>query len=454
MPSFLENLRLKNIFNLPPGEMVGNDLPSQGGIMGGIPPPRDMFSRFKSPFEGIFGSGMNEDMAPTNNSSMRGGGLNDIASRMQQMYTPETEATNRFNQLIEEYPERNKPGMLRKIASVIAGTVGGPEMFDMSMYGNYNRKVADWKNKITPAQQAANLERQGNVNERTLAYQTISAQLREEAQQAKEENDERRANIAQQRANVYEFRARNPNVKFDFSGPTVKATNPATGEVKDTGISTGAMTELDKLEFQRETTMKAIGERGDEARKTEGERQTGRESLAETRGWKIYNVPDGKGGQKAVKINEVTGEVKELNTPIGKVSTASGGTGGEELPTQTRIRQFNAARELASSRPEFKDFIRIGSPGANDFTVTPPGTGFFGPTGPTKEQYDEIVNAIYGGALGRQLNTDTNTNAPPARARGAAQVMKRTVRNKNTGVTKTQISTDGGKTWKDEVVGK
>src|SRR5687767_4989810 len=118
MPSWLENLRLRNLFGQP--EMIGNDLPSQGGITGTLPPPPDMFGEnSKNPFEGIFSQppvtapAQEPVIAPT------GGGMSDIASRMSQIYSPETMATDRYNTLVDEMPQRNNPGMLRKIASVM-----------------------------------------------------------------------------------------------------------------------------------------------------------------------------------------------------------------------------------------------------------------------------------------------------------------------------------------------
>jgi hypothetical protein len=407
MPNFLENLRLKNLFGLPEGGMVGEN------------PYKYRTPPFVPEGKGLFGGGM-EMQAPMGGDidiqtppGPVGGGMNDIASRMSKMYTPESEATDRFNQLIEGMPQRNKPGMLRKIASIAAGTLGGPEAFDRSMYGNYNNKMKDWKEQLDPAYKSATLERQSNVNERTLAMQTISAELREQAQQHKEANDTKRAEIAQQRADVYEYKAKNPNLQFNFTGPTVKVSDPQTGKVADTGIPTGNISDADKLALQQGQALERISATGEERRTTqaEGHEQDMDEIIAR--------------GEQARRTR----------------ATPSGGTGKDELPTQTRVRQFNAARELANTRPELKKFIKLGSPGSNDFTVTPPGQGFFGPTGPTKEQYEEIQGAIYSGAMSKQTG------------RGAQTIYK-TQRNTRTGATRRVMSTDGGKTWKPAPAGK
>jgi len=273
--------------------------------------------------------------------------------------------------------------------------------------------MRDWKEQLDPAYKSATLERQSNVNERTLAMQTISAELREQAQQHKEANDTKRAEIAQQRADVYEYKAKNPNLQFNFTGPTVKVSDPQTGKVADTGIPTGNLSDADKLALQQGQALERISATGEERRTTqaEGHEQDMDEIIAR--------------GEQARRTR----------------ATPSGGTGKDELPTQTRVRQFNAARELANTRPELKKFIKLGSPGSNDFTITPPGQGFFGPTGPTKEQYEEIQGAVYSGAMSKQTG------------RGVQTIYK-TQRNTRTGATRRVMSTDGGKTWKPAPAGK
>lgn len=420
--NFLESLRLKNLFG--PDNMVGmgNDLPQQGGIMGniGAGASADPFAPKSSPFEGIFGN-ENPATRAVGPTALGGGpqapssnGLDDIATRMNSMYTPETKASDRYNNMIDTMPVRNKPGMLRKIASVAAGIGGGPEMFDMAMYGNYNNEMKDWKEKAGPAREAATLERQSNVNERTLAYQTIASQLREDAIKAKETNDERRISIAQQRADVYSFKAQNPDMKFDFTGPTIKVINPRNGEIKDSGWSTGNMSDADKMALGHSDRLSEIAARGDEARLTQDE---GHEDT----------------------LDEIAARGDEARTTRATPSGATGAKG--ELPTQTRVRQFNAARELANTRPDLKPFIKVGNPGSSDFTITPPSVSkIWGRQGPTMEQYAEIQKMVYGAGGGKSA-----TNQGPG-----IVTKKRTVKSKVTGETKTQTSRDGGVTWKDD----
>ena len=65
-----------------------------------------------------------------------------------------------------------------------------------------------------------------------------------------------------------------------------------------------------------------------------------------------------------------------------------------ELPTQTRVRQSNAVNQLVNTRPDLAKLIKSNPDGS--FEVEPPSVGFFGPKGPTKQQFDEINKIIFG----------------------------------------------------------
>jgi hypothetical protein len=441
MPDFLEYLRQQNIFGVP--SIYGNDLPEQGGITGNmfpsindemqrlnpLPPPATSLPQpINAPtggmpmdtgtpptfdVSGMFGGSQNPFDVNLGSSNIQGGiptpqgpqGDIDVAARMKELYQPTSDAEQRFNQLVSEYPEAQKPGWLRVIGATLAD-MARPGTGMGVIEGNRARQLADWKNKVGPTQQEANLERYENTNKRTLAYQQISMELRDKAQEAREKNDTRNAEIRQQRADIYGFKAAHPNMKFVMTkGGNVTALDPATGEAHDTGIPTGSLTELDKMNLQQEMRLGQIGATGAEARRTEETRQAGRETIAETRGWAIANIedPNNPGKTMAVKINAITGEVApvklgEKNVGLVTKPSAAGGAGGKgELPTQTRIREFIAAREVMNSSPALSKWIHLGRPGSNDFTIDKPGRNYFGtPTGPSVSEYNTIVKQIYG----------------------------------------------------------
>jgi hypothetical protein len=300
--------------------------------------------------------------------------------------------------MLDEFPEREKPGWLRRIGAAIVssqhGLQAGKEFFDKP----YNQKLKAWQDKFEPTYKAAGIERQGNVNERTLAYQTISAELRDEAERHKAENNAEKAKIAQQRADVYQFKSRPENQGVKIVQPKGGFVTAIHGDGKVTilkdaqgqPIPTGTLTDEDLKNLEHDNRSQEIAQRGDEARKT-----------AVTRG-EIESEHITQRGEQAR-------ETKRYTTREGRA----------ELPTQTRVRLFNAAKQLFNSKPQYKKWIKFGNPGTNDFDVTPPGTNFWGtPTGPSQKEYDEINNFIYGAAQmvpSHETNTPgpTDTTTPP-----------------------------------------
>lgn len=408
MPNMMQFLRMRNLFGQPDPGMGGDP-----AIMDSIgPDPGGISQNMFQPISDDFG---NTRIGPTS----RPGGVNpaiaqdpsayDAGQRMRDLYTPQNTASDRFNKLVGDYPNREnyKPTVMGRIGgalTALGGSFDGPPnsrfQFNPSsmragmdfMDQPFNEKLTDWKNQIGPAQTAANLERQTNVNERSMAYQTVAQELRQHAQEAKDKNDTHKLEISENRAKVYEFKAHNPGAKFDFSGPTIKVADPISGEITDTGIDTGHMSKLDQMNLSHENTMGEIGARGAETRKTEGVKQEGRVDLE---------------------------GIKQPNREnLRRIPTGSNTGGKPESPSQTRVRQFNAARELYNTDASLRPFIKIGSPGGSDFTVTPPSSGFFGKSGPSPEQYKKIQDSIYGNSTPAPMSSHTQggrtgpTNTP------------------------------------------
>lgn len=355
MPNFLEMLRMQNLYGPKSMMMDQNPYPQQNTFM----------SPTVQPFNNIDFGGS----TPLNVSNMPD---SSISNRMNQMYTPETAAGDRYNTMVDDYPERpTDQGWLRKIAAIGLSTLSdmygakkGEETFNNVMYPGYENKVKKYKDTIGPAKEAAVIEKSNNVNERTLAYQTISAELRQQAQESKDKNDATNAQIRQQRADIYDFKSKNPNMKIvTTKGGNVQAINPQTGETIDTGIPTGSLSELDKLNLQHENSLEDISARGDESRETA--RVRGEESRLTK--------------QTSPAINP---NIKPKSTTIKPDS-----------PAATRTRQLNTARELVNTDPSLKPFIKFDG---NNFEIEAPSEGFFGHKGPTDEQFKKIKKSIYG----------------------------------------------------------
>lgn len=357
----------------------------------------------------IFPAGGNEP-SPTYDSPFGGGMPNiqppnsreipyDTVARMQEIYHPETTATDKFNELQAQYPQYENPGKLRKIGGAILGSltdlgtnlggnhsgIRGTDVYNETTGRNkFDRDVASWKQKIGPAQASANLERQNNMNERQLATSTVNSELTNRRDDARNKTNEANTQIRADRAKVYEYKAEHPNKKFDFTGPTVKIADPITGEVVDTGIKTGSLSDEDKLNLQQKNAIAKIEKTGEETRKTEGVKETGRETLA------------GIKGDEARKTKQTSSATL---------------TNKGESPTQTKVRQFNNARAFAAQHPDLAKFIKLGK--SNEFSITPPSKGgFFSSAGPTDAQHQIISDAIFGESLQIPQPTRTGVTTP------------------------------------------
>lgn len=428
---WLQNLHLQNIFGNPQSTMglpkgvtppFNPNAPSPFGtpdITPRIKPfgePSPMFQAQPMPDVNSF----EQPSAPTPDA-----GLSRIAQMMKQLYSPEDEMSNRMRTMIDEFPTRDKPGWLKRIsASVIGGLdsdtkTSGRDLLDRG----YNRKLTDWKDKFDPVHKAATLERQSNTNERTNVYQTISAQLRDEAEQHRVEKNERDFKIKQQRADIYEYKAKNPDAKLVFpKGGFVTSISDGKATIvrgaDGQPIETGTLSDGDKAELMQNNAMERIAATGDEARRTEGVRQQGREDIQSQKGWSVVTIPDPNDPTKqiGVRVNAETGEVQPIklgDKTVGPVTKTSGDDKGETA-TQKKVREFLAARQLVNTMPEFKKWIKFN--GVNDFRITPPGGptlgGWGAPSGPTQEEYDMMHQAIYGTPPSTSTTQSNKTSAP------------------------------------------
>jgi hypothetical protein len=133
-----------------------------------------------------------------------------------------------------------------------------------------------------------------------------------------------------------------------------------------------------------EQAMEQIGARGNEARETTGMR--GENQLA--------NIAARIKGQQDVNAAKPT-------RPM--------------LPTQSKVMEANAARELINTRPELAPFVKQNQDGT--YSITPPGTGgWFSDAGPSEQQYEEIKSSLYPG----------NVPTKPAKSTTVAPTIKST----------------------------
>jgi len=316
----------------------------------------------------------------------------DPSARMAQLFQPQTRTTDAYNQLINQYPEYQQPSMLRRIGAGLAGFGAGfrdPQAgiqvgYQLREQPNLERRQ-QWGERLKSLEPAMEAERYYNVNARQLAHQTIQGELTSRRLEEQERNNRERTRISDMRARAYDFKTRNPDWELqEVPGRNMQWVNPQTRQTADSGIPSGTLTETDKINLQGKNAIAAAKARSE-----------GAEERQEQAAWgDPIQIEDETGKKTYVQTNRITGDVRPVKLPAGKASKIGTGTGAEGSPQGDRIALFNRASELAN-RPEYRDFIRIGTPGPNDFSLVPPKTGYFG-SGPTPEVYKQIYRHIYG----------------------------------------------------------
>lgn len=370
-PNYLQMLRLKNIFgNASP---VGNDLPQQGGIMGNQ--PFQMPQRPQSPIS--FGP-TDVPIPPP-----------DDDYDMMSNYTPEHAASDRFNQMVMNYPQFQEPSKKRRFGAAVLGSltdlgtnfggnktgVKGTSVFDETTGKNqYMENIGHWKEQIAPLQQAANLERYSNANERQLAYQAGQSKAANRRLDITEQNNQARQDVASKRAATYDFKAKNPNHRYmQGKDGNLLAIDPITNETINLG-KTG-MSQAEIAELNQKNKLEQIDRQGDV-----------RMGVAETRGWKPFEETGPDGTKRVFMYNEVTGEKRyDTNgaTPYNKP-----GTNKPETEQAKKVGLFLKAQEVANKYPELAKWIEL-RPNNEFDIIEPPKPGFFS----NSAQSDKDMNA-------------------------------------------------------------
>lgn len=266
--------------------------------------------------------------------------------RLRELYKPQTQASERFNQLLGEFPEREEPGFMRKLAAAGAGVgniemrrPGGIDESEKVLHAPYYRDLGEWKTKAEPFGRAADIERQGNIQERTLASNIIqnereNRRITEQSRIADERN-----RIAKIRAVAYQLKQE--GWTFKVMGDRVIGYKPD-GSTQDFG-SSGGMDEADKIELQNKGRIEAARQFG-----------ANQANVATMRGGEIYQQ-----NGRTYRINSVTGEKEDITGEAGPgtltrpgTPSGAGGRGGNYADTQNE-----KLRQIYTERPEFSDLI-------------------------------------------------------------------------------------------------
>lgn len=306
---------------------------------------------------------------------------------MNEIYKPETEATGRFNELLGDFPERNKPSIWRKIVAAGQGAgnmemrrPGGIEESEKVLQAPYLRDVGEWKERAGPYYNAANLERQSNINERQLAQNFLTNQ----AAMSKIEETERhnRAREESEKIRALAYRAKNEGFDIKAYGDRIIGTRTVNGQVEtiDLGPS-GDMDERDLQILKNQGNVAAATARG----------VAERENIA-ARGQNLYQFPDGS--MWRLNNDDTWEQVK----PSGTGPATRPGTQGAPNLQADRIKRNDILREIHDN-PKYRRWVIAPISSTGDYKLAePPTLGRWATRNAIEDQeiaeYNEVLEAL------------------------------------------------------------
>lgn len=259
--------------------------------------------------------------------------------------TPEMPMMSRYRDFLsEDLPRREdyKPRLMDRIAAaatgISVGAKGGPG-FNVArdqLERPYNKALEDRATRGKELSAGAKLEYE-DVNDKYNRF------LRERGLDIQQQNANslagRRSNMNTRSDALTEIGRRkleNPNLVWkSIPGGNIVGFDPTgDGDVVDTGISSGLLTDKDKLEINQKNRLGVVAAQGEEARRTEDVRQTGRVDLENTRqgnrqkilefkknnpGWRI--VASRGGNYFGINPNDPT-EVLDTGVSTGTITDA------------------------------------------------------------------------------------------------------------------------------------
>ena len=251
---------------------------------------------------------------------------------MNSFYSPETQASERLNQLLNNVPQYQNPNIWERIiAGGLAIGKDGQQAAEQYIRGPYANAMADWTAQAKPFYDAANLERNANVNERTLLNNmatNITAQQRLDEQQRHAQETEA---IARQQ-NQMKMEAMN-GTTFKLMGRTIVGTR-IDGTAYDTGIDPQIVSPMDLANANNAAAMARA--RVNNAGAMDRTQAAGAGYYTDANGNLIQGNP--RTQQPPVVINMPSG----VQGPINRIGTS--GQGGAEGPTPAEARQAESEK--------------------------------------------------------------------------------------------------------------
>lgn len=373
IPDFLSALRLESLFNPYGGTPPFNPSDSMGAQQ--MPNFRDMFNKRQ----------MGDQMGQQQGDMV---------------FKPQTRFSDMFGKAIENMPQMQEPGKLRRIGAIIAGMGAPPgkgmEVARQGAYAPYYNQMQAWQAQLEPLAKASDDERQNNNVMRQYANQemtqNMNARKQDEVERRNLATEEDKAKTQERNNKLAElkvFQAQNPNVQFRVVNGSLYALDPATGQAIETGVT--GMSDLEKLQFTANAAMDRTI-------------QQGQNQLANT----------GAVTQREKELIPMRAEEQRKTQAAPKTfapSTSAGASAAaQKLEEQTRVQQ------IINTRPDLAQFI-VKDPVTGLPGIMPSKQSLFGNKGPTEAQRKELNDLLAGkpsmptpAQTGKVLVTDPQGN--------------------------------------------
>lgn len=361
-------MRLINIFGGPqspqqsPTIPAPAPLPEQGPIYSGEEPPNDLPSPMDIP------PPPGTEIYPQDD--LYGG------------FEPEYPQLDAFVEHLQNMPEREDPGFLRRLGSVMIGIGQGPQAQNEFLHGGFNRKMSDWETGLEGHKAAMTAER--------FATGEKGSQSRSQAT-----NDIRMAehmlDVAEHTLDVYKEMYPEMELKEQKGGNYVLI-NPRTGETIDTGVATGLMDEARKLMQDHANEMTQIHTRTQGQLDVAGEQGRQSRKTARTRG-EVSRTIEGERQKNRLELEreKQANRIEELEKKADEKAKGKGLT-----PSAEKQRRLNVANRIIAENPEAEDFITIEDGGVRIAEAGKERPYWFDKKGPEAEQRRQWFQEIYG----------------------------------------------------------
>ena len=241
-------------------------------------------------------------------------GITELWKQLQNIYSPETTSRDRYNELLGQFPERNKPGIGRKLVASGMGLDARNRKQDpiktmeSVMYAPYERSLDEWKEKTEPYYKSAQLENTANINERTLAGNILTADTAAKREALRYKTAEEKNEIALIRANAYRAKSEGAEIKIEEGN--VVAYWPTTGRVEFLGKVPGTSTDAELANIRGKYQVEAARQRGADAL----QRTTLSNTETYTIDGKLYTLDPSTNTLRPVQGNP-GGTVNKVGTP-------------------------------------------------------------------------------------------------------------------------------------------